>query len=88
MSRAEYKEVNIAGFKESGGIEYGADIAAILSVEGESEGGTERTVALNVIKNRNGRRGKVGMKYDMAHDDFQEEDWQNVNYLDALGKAK
>ena len=86
MSRAEYKDAKLSGFKESGGIEYAADIAAIMTVEDESNDGSERTVALNIIKNRNGRRGKVGMKYDMKHDHFEEEDFQTLNYLEALGK--
>ena len=86
MSRAEYKEVQMSGFKESGGIEYGTDIAAILTVEAESEDGTERDVALNIIKNRNGRRGRVGMKYEMRHDFFYETDQSYVSYLASLGK--
>jgi replicative DNA helicase len=86
MSRAEYAKVKMSGFKESGGIEYGTDIAAILTVEKESEDGSERDVALNIIKNRNGRRGKVGMKYDMRHDYFEETDQGFVNYVDTLGK--
>lgn len=86
MSRAEYDKVKMSGFKESGGIEYGTDIAAILTVETESDDGAERDVALNIIKNRNGRRGKVGMKYDMTHDHFDETDQGFVNYLDTVGK--
>lgn len=88
MSRAEYDKVKMSGFKESGGIEYGTDIAAIMTVEKETDNGEERTVALNILKNRNGRRGKVGLKYDMKHDRFEEEDFQNLNYLDTLGKEQ
>jgi len=87
MSRAEYDKIKLSGFKESGGIEYGADIAAILSVEGENEDGTERTVRLNVIKNRNGRRGYVGMTYFMEQDHFEEADQGHLNYLNTLGKG-
>jgi replicative DNA helicase len=86
MSRAEYDKVKMSGFKESGGIEYGADIASILSVEGEDNEGAVRTVALNIIKNRNGRRGKVGMTYDMTHDYFEETDSNNLSYMETLGK--
>lgn len=86
MSRAEYKNARMTGFKESGGIEYGADIAAIMTVEDEDEEGAERTVALNIIKNRNGRRGRVGMKYDMTHDHFEETDAGYLSYLETLGK--
>jgi len=86
MSRAEYKEAKMTGFKESGGIEFGADTAAILTVEKESDDGTERTVMLNIIKNRNGRRAKIGMCYDMPQDHFEETDMQHLSYLEALGK--
>lgn len=86
MSRAEYDKARMSGFKESGGIEYGADIAAIMTVEKENDDGTERDIALNIIKNRNGRRGRAGMKYDMRHDHFIEEDFQSLNYLETLGK--
>jgi replicative DNA helicase len=88
MSRAEYDRAKMSGFKESGGIEYGADLAAIMTVEKESDNGSERTVALNILKNRNGRRGKAGMKYDMVHDHFEEEDFQNLSYLETLGKEQ
>lgn len=87
MSRAEYSAAKMSGFKESGGIEYGADIAAIMTVEDEQEGKT-RTVALNIIKNRNGRRGKIGLAYDMEHDHFEEEDFSHLSYLDILGKER
>lgn len=87
MSRAEYAQARMSGFKESGGIEYGADIAAIMTVEDEDEKTyAERVVALNIIKNRNGRRGRVGMIYDMAHDCFEETDSGYLGYLETLGK--
>jgi replicative DNA helicase len=85
MSRAEYKRARMSGFKESGGIEYGTDIAAILTVEDEKDG-LVRTVALNIIKNRNGRRGKIGMTYQMDHDTFTETDFSHLNYMDTLGE--
>jgi len=86
MSRAEYDKARMSGFKESGGIEYGADIAAILTVQSESEDKTERTVKLSVIKNRNGRRGYVGLAYHTTRDQFEETDQGELGYLEALGK--
>ena len=86
MSRAEYNKIKMSGFKESGGIEYGTDIAAILSVEKEQEEGTERTVKLNIIKNRNGRRGWVGMTYYMKYDYFLETETGFINYMDTVGR--
>ena len=86
MSRAEYDKARMSGFKESGGIEYGADIAAILTVQSESEDKTERTVKLSIIKNRNGRRGYVGLAYHTTRDQFEETDQGELGYLEALGK--
>lgn len=84
MSRAEYTTARMTGFKESGGIEYGADIAAILTVEGET--GADRAVKLNIIKNRTGRRGFVEMQYAMNYDYLLETGKGFVNYLDTIGK--
>jgi replicative DNA helicase len=88
MSRAEYTNVKMSGFKESGGIEYGTDIAAILTVEDEDKSGAERTVALNIIKNRDGRRAKIGMKYEMTLDSFRETDQGFTSYMEAIGKEQ
>ena len=84
MARAEYKTARMSGFKESGGIEYGTDVAAIMTVEDEIDG-SERTIDLKVIKNRNGRRKIIRFRYDMKHDAFLEEGADELNYLDALG---
>lgn len=86
MSRAEYDKARMSGFKESGGIEYGTDIAAILTVQHESDDKTERTVKLSIIKNRNGRRGYVGLAYHTTRDQFEEADQGELGYLEALGK--
>lgn len=88
MSRAEYDRAKMSAFKESGGIEYGADIAAILTVEKENEDGTERTIDLKIIKNRNGRRGCIGMNYDMRYDLFCETANSALNYCDTVGREE
>jgi len=88
MPRGEYKNVQMSGFKESGGIEYGADIAAIMAVRSEKDDGTERSIDLAVIKNRNGRRKKIFLRYEMDHDAFDEEGDEHLDYLTALGKEK
>lgn len=86
MARSEYNKVQMSGFKESGGIEFGADIAAIMDVKNESADGTERTIDLAVIKNRNGRRKIIRLRYEMKFDAFEEEGEKDLNYLQALGK--
>jgi len=86
MPRSEYDRVQMSGFKESGGIEYGTDIAAIMDVKNEDPNGTERIIDLAVIKNRNGRRKIIRLRYEMKYDAFQEEGDEELNYLQALGK--
>lgn len=62
-----------------------ADIAAILTVRSEADG-KEWDVRLNILKNRNGRRGYVGMKYVTTRDTFTEEDTGSLDYLGTLVK--
>ncbi len=90
MARSEYKAARISSFKESGGIEYGADIAAIMDVKEEISdaltGQARRTIDLAVVKNRNGRRKKIHFRYEMKFDAFNEEGADDLNYIEALGK--
>lgn len=87
ISRQRYAEANMSSFKESGGIEYGADVAAVLSTEAErSKSHDERDVKLVVLKNRNGRRGTVSMKYITEWDEFEETGSEGTSYMDAIGK--
>ena len=89
MSRAEYGRVQMSGFKESGGIEYGADIAAIMTVrDNEQPDGSERFIDLAVVKNRNGRRVKIRYRYETKFDNFNEEGSpEPLTYTEALGKT-
>jgi len=86
MPRSEYQRVQMSAFKESGGIEYGTDVAAVMDVKGENADRSERDIDLAVIKNRNGRRKIIRLKYEMMYDAFQEEGEDELNYLEALGK--
>lgn len=88
MARDKYDNVKLSAFKESGGIEYGADIAAILSVEDEDDKGLQRSVALVILKNRNGRRGTVDLVYRMDHDRFWSTGRRFTNYTDAIKTGK
>mgnify|MGYP001217623903 FL=1 len=83
MARAEYKDAKMTAFKESGGIEYSADVAAVMKVEGDKA--EYRTVSLVILKNRNGRRRKVDMTYQPAIDTFRETGDAEISYLDSLG---
>lgn len=87
MSRDEYNKAKLSAFKESGGIEYGADVAAAMTVEKEDEDtGNERTMALVVLKNRNGRRGIVDLVYRMDWDTFTSISKRFTKYTDAMDK--
>lgn len=87
MGRAEYDKARMSGFKESGGIEYGADLAAIMDVQDEMKDGTERDIDLVILKNRNGRRRVIELNYKMKFDTFADgPSGKTYSYLDALGK--
>lgn len=88
MNRAGYGEaVKMEGFKESGGIEYSADVLLGLQYAGmdkkdaykdarfnELKNKNPREVELAVLKNRNGPAGgKVLFKYYAAYNCFQDE---------------
>jgi len=68
FNRQNYnQQVNFASFKESGGLEYGADILIGLQFDGvgndkysdtEAKSGKEYHIELVILKNRNGRTGR------------------------------
>ena len=84
MARNEYGKTKMSGFKESGGVEFGADVAAVLKVD--KEDGNERSIDMAVVKNRNGRRRKISFQYQMNIDKFTETSDSELTYLDALGQ--
>jgi replicative DNA helicase len=73
MSRAAYDKASLDAFKESGGIEYSADLAMILSSEKGAPQNPEHLAPeqhlefteldLKVIKNRTGEQGIVQFKF-------------------------
>lgn len=62
-NRAGYKDKDLAVFKESGGIEYSADLAAVLTRDKTSSESEPRLLDLNIIKNRNGECGVIKFKF-------------------------
>lgn len=79
MSRAKYNttsdKLNIDCFKESGGIEYTADIAAALVTRKEStnQGIKKRYCRLEIMKNRKGERWQsVDYEYTPIFNRFEE----------------
>jgi replicative DNA helicase len=76
-NRAGYGSKKMDVFKESGGIEYSADIAAVLTgvKPGSGPGSATseyRLEDLNIVKNRNGERGVVRFKFYAARAEFVE----------------
>lgn len=74
MNRASYKSKSMAGFKESGNVEYAADTAAILFREGGfCEKSRSMSLSLNVLKNRNGETARINYKFFPENARFVEE---------------
>jgi replicative DNA helicase len=74
-NRAGYKSKKMDVFKESGGIEYSADIAIVLTPDSKSSdrsGNDSRAMDLNIVKNRNGERGVVKLKFYPQRAEFVE----------------
>jgi replicative DNA helicase len=76
VGRASYDTAGLSAFKESGGIEYGADLGAIMLPSKDGNGKTQKGtspidgvnrkwigVDLAVVKNRNGERGKIEFQF-------------------------
>lgn len=75
VGRASYADAGLSAFKESGGVEYGADLGAIMlprKAGDKTEKGTDSIdglvlkwigVDLAIVKNRNGERGKIEFKF-------------------------
>jgi replicative DNA helicase len=74
-NRQGYTSTSLDVFKESGGIEYSADIAAVMTIDTEgtrAAGGKHRVVDLNVVKNRNGGLAVVKFKFHPERAEFIE----------------
>ena len=74
-NRAGYGSRQLDVFKESGGIEYSSDIAAILTQDREKTRAAEgkyRIVDFNIVKNRNGELGVVRFKFYPQRAEFVE----------------
>ena len=69
VGRSQYGRPTIAAFKESGGIEYGGDLAGVMWREPDDPKGTEtfksvagrqrKRVKLDIVKNRNGEKSRI-----------------------------
>ncbi len=73
QARDFYNDASMRVFKESGEIEYSADIAAVLVEEAAEKGGGQRLardVRLVTVKNRNGPRGWVGFEFQPQYARF------------------
>jgi replicative DNA helicase len=74
-NRAGYRSRQLDVFKESGGIEYSADIAMILTRDKQNSPAADaefRNLDLNIVKNRNGECGVVKFRFYAARAEFME----------------
>ena len=81
INRAGYKAGKIDSFKESGDIEFSADIAAILAEDPNKTKGTAnfrgvgrdwKRVFLDIVKNRNGERARIELDFYPEVSHFKE----------------
>lgn len=83
IGRASYKEGAGAmdSFKESGGIEYGADVGGVMVLDKGKTKGEEnilgvtrqwKRVQLDIVKNRNGEKARIGLNFFPAISYFAE----------------
>jgi len=90
FNRESYRgEVTMAAFKESGAIEYSADVLLGMQLEGAGKTGFDegeekkkipRSIEVKVLKNRNGRTGdKIQYNYYTLFNYFQEQEEQETN---------
>ena len=102
LSRRSYEVSDISAFKESGGVEYGADLGAIMMARKDAAGKVEEGtsmikevkrnwigVDLAFVKNRNGERGKIQFKFFPQISNFAEigkDDTWSPNAFEAAGK--
>lgn len=77
-NRAGYKDKALSVFKESGGIEYSADIAAVMTKDKASSSSEARVLDLNIVKNRNGECGVVKFKFLTGTARFVETGWTEL----------
>ncbi len=80
FNRTGYKDGGFEAFKESGGIEYSADVVLAMMIEGDGEMDkmknwkeNPRPVSLEILKNRRGKiREDVRLDYYPANNYFEE----------------
>ena len=69
VGRTSYDRPGMAAFKESGGVEYGADLGAVMTRKPDDPKGETtlkgiagrqwKRVSLDIVKNRNGERSRI-----------------------------
>lgn len=66
------RTAGMKGFKSSGEIEYSADVAGQLTLDGEWDRDGHRDVALRILKQRMGELGKIKLDFDLRYSRFLE----------------
>jgi replicative DNA helicase len=99
VGRASYDTAGLSSFKESGGIEYAADLGAIMLPRkngDDIERGKATLEGINlewigvdlvVVKNRNGERGKIEFQFFPQISRFKESGEKSLpDAFEAAGK--
>ena len=73
VGRLYYANPTLAAFKESGGVEYGADLGAVMTRKADDPKGQStfkgitgrqwKRVSLDIVKNRNGERSRIDFDF-------------------------
>ena len=73
-ARSVYNKARMGAFKESGEVEYSADVAGVMvSERDERQGGRAiRPVTLSILKNRNGERARIFFNFCLETSSFEE----------------
>lgn len=72
VGRVSYDRPSMASFKESGGVEYGADLGAVMARDKDKVNGIDQVngaarswkqITVDIVKNRNGERARLVFKF-------------------------
>lgn len=94
VGRVNYDNPSISSFKESGGIEYGADLGAVMARSKDKLAGYDmidgvkrqwKRVSLDIVKNRNGERARIEYNFFPSISLFQEHNKSTLPEEDATG---
>ena len=85
INRASYDKKSLQAFKDSGRIEYVADVACLL-LEDPDSGKYPRRVSLHIVKNRNGERAEIKFNFWTNISRFEERQGPGFEEVESESK--